>query len=145
MRIRHSPRVYKLFLIAGFIAIGALTALSLVLFDPQGRTLLPLYVGIGASMLYLLSIILYWWLQFLFGDYLEGLNKGSEGPPEQCAKEMKKTRQRVLKFFALATYLALAFMAGALIYLFTGEKWMIGIALASIPIVLTLGFAAALR
>lgn len=145
MFIHHSPRLYKAFLIAGFIAIGALTGLSLVLFDPQGRTQLPLYVGIGASMLYLLSIILYWWLQFLFGDYLEGLDEGSKEPPAQRSERIKKTRIRVLKFFGLATYLALAFMAGALIYLITGEKWMIGIALASIPLVLLLIFAGAMR
>ena len=140
MRIHHSPRVYKLLLIAGFIAIGALTGLSLVLFDPQGRTQLSLYVGIGASMLYLLSIILYWWLQFLFGDYLEGLDEGSKEPQARRSEIKKKTRIRILKFFGLATYLALAFMGGALVYLFTGEMWMIGIALASIPFVLFLIF-----
>lgn len=145
MRIHHSPRLYKVFLIAGFLAVGALTALSLILFDPQGRTQLPLYVGVGASMLYLLSIIFYWWLQFLFGDYLEGLDDGNEDPLEQRRERIKKTRIRVLKFFGLVTYLALAFVGGALVYLFTGEKWMIGFALASIPVVLVLIIVGALR
>lgn len=63
-----------------------------------------------------------WWLQFLFGDYLQFDETNESLPLEERAGRTRKTRRKVLQFFALATYLALAFMAGALIYLFTGQK-----------------------
>lgn len=46
MKFHHFPILYKIYLVCGFFGVGVITFLRIKLFDPLGRTLLSLYVGL---------------------------------------------------------------------------------------------------
>ena len=61
--------LYRVFIIEGLIGVVAVTIFTSIFMDPQGRTMLPVYVGGGCVTLFLLGILAYWWAQFLFAGY----------------------------------------------------------------------------
>ena len=70
--------LYRVFIIGGLVGIVIVTILASVFFDPQGRTMLPVYAGGGCVTIFLLGILGYWWYQFLFAGYMDAKRESSE-------------------------------------------------------------------
>ena len=66
--------LYRVFIFGGIGGVVVVAVVTSILFDPQGRTMLPVYTGGGCVTLFLLALIGYWWWQILFAGY------GSETP-----------------------------------------------------------------
>jgi hypothetical protein len=135
--------IYRGYIVGGLLGIVAIAVATAVLFDPQGRTMLPVYTGGGCATIYLLGFLAYWWAQFLFAGYgdmrhiPEGEGGGAPGisalrswttlfeamalwggNPEALLAERRRTRQPMLEWFAWATALALFPLVGVWLYLF---------------------------
>ncbi|MDX1379207.1 MAG: hypothetical protein R3307_10180, partial [Anaerolineales bacterium] len=66
--------LYRVFIFGGIGGVVVVAVVTSILFDPQGRTMLPIYTGGGCVTLFLMALIGYWWWQILFAGY------GSETP-----------------------------------------------------------------
>ena len=80
--------LYRVFIVGGLVGIVAVTIGTVIFFDPQGATMLPVYTGGGCATLFLLGILAYWWWQLLFADYGVGkvaLEEQGAGLPEIAA------------------------------------------------------------
>ena len=135
--------LYRVFIIGGLIGIVAVAVGTSILFDPQGRTMLPVYTGGGCVTLFLVGILAYWWAQFLFAGYGDAQRKANEtetNPPgiaslkswqilfeamvawggDQEAMEVtrKRTHNPMLEWFGWATVLALFPLVNVWLYLF---------------------------
>lgn len=135
--------LYRVFIIGGLIGIVAVAVGTTIIFDPQGRTMLPVYAGGGCATLFLVGILAYWWVQFLFAGYMDAKRKPDEtetGAPgiaslkswqtlfqamvtwggDQEAMEVtrKRTSNPMLEWFGWATVLALFPLVNVWLYLF---------------------------
>jgi len=134
--------LYRVFIIGGLIGIVVAVGTS-ILFDPQGRTMLPVYTGGGCATLFLVGILAYWWAQFLFAGYGEAKRKSTElevrapeiaslkswqtlfeamvawgGDQEAMEATRKRTHNPMLEWFGWATVLALFPLVNVWLYLF---------------------------
>jgi hypothetical protein len=135
--------LYRVFIIGGLIGIIAVAVGTSILFDPQGRTMLPVYAGGGCATLFLVGILVYWWAQFLFAGYGDARRKSNEtevrapeisslkswytlfeamvawgGDWEAMEVTQKQTRNPMLEWFGWATVLALFPLVNVWLYLF---------------------------
>ena len=70
--------LYRVYIIGGLVGIVAVTVITSVFLDPQGRTMLPVYTGGGCVTVFLLGILAYWWVQILFAGYGGPKSKSNE-------------------------------------------------------------------
>ncbi len=135
--------LYRVFIIGGLISIVAVAVGTTILFDPQGRTMLPVYTGGGCATLFLVGILAYWWAQFLFAGYMDAKPKPDQaeisapgiaslkswqtlfqamvawgGDQEAMEVTRKRTRNPMLEWFGWATVLALFPLVNVWLYLF---------------------------
>jgi hypothetical protein len=135
--------LYRVFIFGGLIGIVAVAVGTSILFDPQGRTMLPVYTGGGCATLFLVGILAYWWAQFLFVGYGDAKRKSDKievrapeiaslkswytlfeamvdwgGNREAMELTQKRTHNPVLEWFGWATVLALFPIVNVWLYLF---------------------------
>ncbi len=134
---------YRGYVIGGLLGVLAVTVATVVLFDPQGRTMLPVYTGGACATIYLLGFLANWWVQLLLAGYVdaERIPEGARGVapdisalkswttlfeamalwggnPEALIAERRRARRPLLEWFAWATALALFPLVSVWLYLF---------------------------
>ena len=135
--------LYRVFIVGGLSGIVAVTIGTVIFFDPQGATMLPLYTGGGCATLFLLGILAYWWWQLLIADYGVGkteLDEAGAGLPEIAAlkswtrlfeamvvwggipalleADRRRVRRALLEWFGWATVATLYPIVNVWLYLF---------------------------
>lgn len=135
--------LYRIFIFGGLIGIVVVAVITSILFDPQGKTMLPVYTGGGCVTIFLVGILAYWWVQFLFVGYGDAKRKSNAaeisapgisslkswqilfeamvawgGDPEAMELTRKRTRNPMLEWFGWATILALFPLVNIWLYLF---------------------------
>jgi len=145
--------LYRVFIVGGISGIVVVTIGTVIFFDPQGATMLPVYTGGGCATLFLLGILAYWWWQLLFADYGVGKSELEEagdelpeiaalkswtrlfeamvvwgGVPALLEADRRRSRRAVLEWFGWATALALYPIVNVWLYLFgalTQERFLL--------------------
>jgi len=135
--------LYRVFIIGGLVGIVGVAVGTFILFDPHGRTMLPVYTGGGCATLFLVGILAYWWAQFLFAAYGEAKRDKNEmeisapeiaslkswqtlfeamvawgSDLEALATARKGSSRPMLEWFGWATVLALFPLVNVWLYLF---------------------------
>ncbi len=135
--------LYRIYIIGGLAGIVAVTVGTVIFFDPQGATMLPVYTGGGCATLFLLGILAYWWWQLLFAEYGVGkaeLEEAGAGLPKIAAlkswsrlfeamvvwggvpalleADRRRVRRVLLEWFGWATAVALYPIVNVWLYLF---------------------------
>ncbi len=134
--------LYRVYIIGGLIGVVAVTIGTVIFFDPDGRTMWPVYAGGGCVTLFLLGILGYWWVQILFADYsnitrlpaetdgnvpeISALKSWSTlfdamvrhgGNPDALKASQRKSSRPMLEWFGWATTLALFPLINVWLYL----------------------------
>ena len=142
-RVAWDLLLYRGYIIGGILGVLAVTIGTVVFFDPQGRTMLPVYTGGGCATIYLLGFLAYWWAQLLLAGYadaeripvearvvapdISALKSWSTlfeamamwgGDPEALIAERRRARRPLLEWFTWATALALFPLVSVWLYLF---------------------------
>lgn len=63
--------LYKIYIVVGFVGIGAVGVITSILYDPHGLEGITLGASAACVTIYVLGILGYWWWNFLVQGYLQ--------------------------------------------------------------------------